>query len=186
MRDLPSQVRAEHGVPVEQFLVDQARAHAPDYLAKTAKHALTVLGPDGTLSSGEDHHRRRSFTLTARPDGSADVRGRLTPRYAAVVLAALDPLASPRPATTTGADPSDAAAADDVTSETVQDPRTYPQRMHDALHDACQRLLASGALPEHGGVPSVLVITMTAEQFTSRAGTATIGHGRRRSAWLMP
>ena len=71
--------------------------HAPDYLAKTAKHALTVLDPDGTLSSDEDHHRRRAFTISPRPDGSADVRGRLTPQCAAIVLAALDPLASPRP-----------------------------------------------------------------------------------------
>ena len=50
VRDLPSAVRAEHGEPLEEFLVDQARGHAPDYLAKTAKHALTVLDPDGTLS----------------------------------------------------------------------------------------------------------------------------------------
>ena len=60
----------------------------------------------------------------------------------------------------------------------VQDPRTYPQRMHDALLDACQRLLRSATLPEHGGVPSVLVITMTHQQFTTGAGTATTGHGQ--------
>ena len=60
----------------------------------------------------------------------------------------------------------------------VQDPRSYPQRMHDALLDACQRLLRSATLPEHGGVPSVLVITMTHQQFTTGTGTATTGHGQ--------
>ena len=68
----------------------------------------------------------------------------------------------------------------------VQDPRTYPQRMHDALHDTCQRLLASGTLPEHSGVPSVLVITMTAAQFTTGTGTATTGHGQPRHRHAEP
>ena len=164
---LPIASRAEHGEPLERFLVEQACAHAPDFLARTAKHAVTVLDPDGTLASAEDHHRRRSLTLTPRPDGSSDVRGYLTPQCTAVVLAVLDPLASPAPAT-----------KDDSTSEAVQDPRSYPQRMHDALQDAGQLILTSGALPDNGGVPSVLVITMTETQFATGLGTATTGYGQ--------
>ena len=49
--------------------------------------------------------------------------------------------------------------------------------MHDALQDAGQLILRSGALPDNGGVPSVLVITMTEDQFTAGTGTATTGHG---------
>ena len=168
---LPIASRAEHGEPLERFLVEQACAHAPDFLARTAKHAVTVLDPDGTLASAEDHHRRRSFTLTPRPDGSSDVRGYLTPQCTAVVLAVLDPLASPAPASKGGADGG-------TTTEAVQDPRSYPQRMHDALQDAGQLILTSGALPDNGGVPSVLVITMTEAQLTAGTGTATTGHGQ--------
>ena len=184
VRELPSAVRTEHGEPLEQFLVEQACAQAPHYLARTAKHALSVLDPDGTLSSDEDHHRRRGFTLTPLPDGSSDVRGRLTPQATAIVMAALDPLASPRPATTTpatgaaGDGATDGNAAENTTAEVVQDPRSYPQRMHDALQDACQRLLASGSLPDNGGVPTVLVITMTAHQLATGVGTAMTGHGQ--------
>ena len=98
VRDLPCVARTEHGESLERFLVDQARAHAPHYLARSAKHALAVIDPDGTLSRHEDHHRRRGFTLSPRPDGSSDVRGYLTPQCTAVVLAVLDPLASPAPA----------------------------------------------------------------------------------------
>ena len=164
---LPIAARGEHGEPLERFLVGQACAHAPDFLARAAKHAVTVLDPDGTLSSDEDHHRRRSFTLTPRADGSSDVRGYLTPQCTAVVLAVLDPLASPASATKA-----------DSSVEAVQDPRSYPQRMHDALQDAGQRILASGSLPDNGGVPSVLVITMTETQFATGIGTATTGHGQ--------
>ena len=179
VRDLPSAVRIEHGEPLEAFLVEQACAHAPHYLARTAKHALSVLDPDGTLSSDEDHHRRRGFTLTPLPDGSSDVRGRLTPQATAIVMSALDPLASPRPATTAaGATTTVDGGTVSAPAEVVQDPRSYPQRMHDALQDACQRLLASGTLPDNGGVPTVLVITMTADQFATGAGTATTGHGQ--------
>ena len=62
VRDLPSQVRAEHGVPVEQFLVDQATAHAPDYLAKTATArdgGRSLPGCDAPPSWTEAHSQRR-------------------------------------------------------------------------------------------------------------------------------
>ena len=47
VRDLPVTVRAEHGEALEEFLVDQARDHAPDVLARTARHA----GPCSTRTA---------------------------------------------------------------------------------------------------------------------------------------
>ena len=93
--------------------------------------------------------------------------GYLTPQCTAVVLAVLDPLASPAPAITDGS-----------TGEVAQDPRSDPQRMQDAWQDAGQLVLRSGSLPDDGGVPSVLVSTMTESQFATGVGTATTGHGQ--------
>jgi hypothetical protein len=49
--------------------------------------------------------------------------------------------------------------------------------MHDALYDAAQRLLRSATLPDSGGVPATVVVTMTLDQLETRTGVATTGHG---------
>ena len=199
---IPTAVRAEHGDAVEAFLVELAQQQSADRVAKAGTHALAVLDPDGTLASEEDQQRLRGLTIRANPDGSADLRGRLTPACAAVALAVLDPLAAPKPSTpttahgatasnaTADADAADAACggagADAVScggaaAGTVPvpdpDPRSYPQRMHDALLDAGQRLLGSGTLPDSGGVPATVLVTMTLDQLESRLGVATTSHG---------
>ena len=130
----------------------------------------------GTLANDEDHQRLRGLTIRPQPDGSADIRGRLTPECAAAVHAVLDPLAAPKPASTTAAAGSD-AAADVAPSDATPDPRSYAQRMHDALHDAANRLLRTGTLPDSGGVPATVVITMTLTQLETRLGLATTAHG---------
>ena len=58
--------------------------------------------------------------------------GDLTPECAAVVAAVLDALSAP-------------AGAEDT--------RTQAQRYHDALHEAMQRLVTAGLLPERAGQP---------------------------------
>lgn len=59
----------------------------------------------------------------------------------------------------------------------VPDPRSYPQRRHDALLDAGTRLLRCGTLPDSGGVPATVVVTMTLAQLETRLGVATTSHG---------
>ena len=49
--------------------------------------------------------------------------------------------------------------------------------MHDALLDAGQRLLRSDTLPDSGGVPATVLITMTLNQLETRLGVATTSHG---------
>jgi hypothetical protein len=176
---VPAAARAEHGDAVETFLVELARQQSPDRVARAGVHALAVLDPDGTLASDADHHRLRGLTIHPNPDGSADLRGHLTPECTAVALAVLDPLAKPKPATR-GADratAADASVCGDATTEGMPDPRTYAQRMHDALLDAGTRLLGSGTLPDSGGVPATVLLTMTLEQLETRLGVATTGHG---------
>ncbi len=65
-------------------------------------------------------------------EGAGVLTGDLTPQCASVVGSVLDALSAP-------------AGAEDT--------RSYAQRYHDALHEAMQRLVAAGLLPERAGQP---------------------------------
>ena len=54
----------------------------------------------------------------------------------------------------------------------MADDRTPAQRRHDGLLEAAQRLLRSGTLPDSGGVPATIVLTLTDQQLPTRTGTA--------------
>jgi hypothetical protein len=86
--------------------------------------------------------------------------GRLTPGCQAIWEAVLTPLAARRS--------DDALGPDD---------RTPGQRLHDAFEEAGRRLLATGQLPDHAGLPAQLIITMTLTDLERRAGRATTHHG---------
>ncbi|MFL6160702.1 MAG: DUF222 domain-containing protein, partial [Jatrophihabitantaceae bacterium] len=103
-------------------------------------------------------HRRLS--LTRLPDSSGLLDGRLSPACQAIWEAVLTPLAAQRPADALGADE-----------------RSPAQRLHDAFEEAGRRLLAAGELPDHAGLPSQLIITMTLTDLERRAGRATTHHG---------
>jgi Domain of unknown function (DUF222) len=118
------------------------------------------LDPDGTLADDRDHDRRREATLSGRRDGSGDLHAHLTPAALAVWHSVLDPLAAPAPA-----------------ADGQPDPRSPGQRLHDGLLDAGQRLLQSGTLPDCGGTPITLAVTMTLDQLETRTGLATTAHG---------
>ena len=57
------------------------------------------------------------------------------------------------------------------------DQRTPGQRLHDAFEEAGRRLLATGELPDHAGLPAQLIITLTLTDLERRAGRATTHHG---------
>lgn len=160
---LPDTVHVLHGAAVESLMVEHARQFDPHELAKLGKRHEAHLNPDGTLADDEDHRRQRNVRLTARPDGSGDLSGSLTPAALAALQSVLDPLAAPAPAT-----------------DGVPDDRTAGQRMHDAVEQMALRLLRSD-LPETGGAPVTIAITMTLEQLESRCGYATTGHGAQIS-----
>jgi hypothetical protein len=99
-------------------------------------------------------------TLNRLPDGTGLLEGRLSPECQAIWEAILTPLAARRP--------EDALGPDD---------RSIPQRLHDAFEEAARRLLATGELPDHAGLPAQLIITMTLIDLERRAGRATTHHG---------
>ena len=139
---------------------EHARSFDPKQLATIARRVRDTLDPDGTLSEPADHERRREVRLSDNPDGSGRLHGTLTPWLLAALRAVLDPLARPRPAT-----------------DGTRDPRSSGQRYHDALESLVQRMLRSGTLPDSGGTPATILITMKLSDLENRAGLARTGAG---------
>jgi hypothetical protein len=157
---LPYAVEAEHGREVEATLVEHAVNLDPAQLGVLARRVVDYLDPDGTLADDRDQQRARAATLNRNRDGSFDLRAHLSPQCGAAWLPVMDTLARPRP----GADG-------------APDPRSAPQRMHDALHEIPGLLQRAQLLPECGGLSATLIIMASAEQLQSRRGFATTGHG---------
>jgi Domain of unknown function (DUF222)/HNH endonuclease len=145
---------------VEPTLLGYAGTVDPDRLAVLARTVAVCLDPDGQLVAEKDHQRDRAVTLAVLPDGSGRLAATVTAEAAVVWTTILDTLARPVP-------------ADDDQS----DRRSPAQRRHDALLDAGRRLLRSGALPDCGGAPATVLVTLTVDQLQARTGLATAGHG---------
>jgi hypothetical protein len=145
---------------VEPTLLEQARTVDPDQLAMLARRIVACLDPDGQLASERDHERHREAILTLLPDGSGRLQAQLTGEAAAVWTTVLDTLSRPVP-------------ADDGEPDT----RTPGQRRHDALLDAGRRLLRSGSLPDAGGTPATVLLTMAVDELEARTGLVTTSHG---------
>ena len=164
---LPERVVADQPelvAQVEPILLEHARMLDPDRLAVVAHAVTACLDPDGTLASERDHERRREATLVRLPDGSGRLTATLTGEATGVWTTVLDTLSRPVPA-----------------EDAEPDRRTSGQRRHDALLDAGRRLLRSGILPDAGGTPATVLLTMTLDQLETRSGVVTTAHGGRIS-----
>jgi hypothetical protein len=153
--------RAEHAAAVESTLLEHARVVDPRTVRLLGQRILAHLDPDGPSPAEErlqQSHRRLS--LSRLPDSTGLLDGQLTPTCQAIWEAVLTPLAARRP--------DDALGPDD---------RTPVQRMHDAFEEAGRRLLKTGDLPDHAGLPAQLIITLTLTDLERRAGRATTHHG---------
>ena len=120
-----------------------------------ATRLLATVDPDGAAPREQEQQRRRGFSLRDQPDGSSLPSGYLTPECTALMRALLDPLSKPVPS-----------------DDGIGDNRTPAQRRHDALLEAAQRLIRSGTLPDSGGVPATVVVSMTDQQLQTQTGTA--------------
>jgi hypothetical protein len=94
VRVLPHQVRAE----AEAFLIDQAGVFDPARLGALGKHLRHVADPDGTDRADQDQATRRELSIVDLGEGGHALHGLLDAEGAALLRAALDPLAAPAPA----------------------------------------------------------------------------------------
>ena len=161
---LPDAIQAEHEDWLQHSLLEQAHSTNPLQLGQVARAMAYLLDQDGILVEEHERHRRRDLRIKRRSDGSAHLDGELTAICAEALLTTLDPLAKPAPA-----------------QDGAKDPRTAGQRLHDALLDAALIALRCQKLPDCGGVAATILITMTDEQFDTRSGLATTGHGAQIS-----
>ena len=151
----------EQAEAVEATLVEHGRTLNPDQLAVLARTVRACLDPDGALAVERDHDRRRHATLIVLPDGSGQLQADLTGEATAVWQTILSTLARPIP-DSEGGEP---------------DRRSPAQRRHDALLDVGHRLLRSGTLPEAGGAPATVLLTLTLEELEARTGLVTTARG---------
>jgi hypothetical protein len=158
---IPAADRAEHAAAVEATLLEHARVVDPRTVKLLGQRILAHLDPDGSSPAEERQQQsHRRLNLARLPDSSGLLDGQLTPTCQAIWEAVLTPLAARRP--------DDALGPDD---------RTPGQRMHDAFEEAGRRLLATGNLPDHAGLPAQLIVTLTLTDLERRAGRATTHHG---------
>ena len=153
---LPEAARAG----ADQILLDAAAggARLSDLAGLAEQLHARLAGPDGD-GDGDGFARRRVRLLTHfRGAGALD--GELTPDCAAALRAVLDSLSA---------------------KAGPEDTRTPGQRCHDALAEACRRLIAGG-LPDRAGQPTQIHLHMTLDQLlhlpgAGPAAAAWAGHG---------
>ncbi len=159
---IPAAVSLEAAGPAEAFLVEQARRFDARQLAVIAERLHATLDPDGAEPREERQYRTRHFALGKDRHGDWAPVGCLTDDNAALWSAILDTLSAPQPG-----------------EDGVPDERTPGQRRHDALLEAGRRLLRSGTLPEAGGIPTTVLLTLTADELDTddAAGTGPVRTG---------
>ena len=94
--------------------------------------------------------------------------GRLSNTVGAQLNAILDPLTKPR---------TSAIEDEDGTVVEIPDQRPHMQRLHDALEEACARLLKSADQPSVGGIPASVIITISLDDLLAKAGVAETADG---------
>ncbi|WAX56429.1 HNH endonuclease [Jatrophihabitans cynanchi] len=179
IEQLPDAVRAEVDRDLEHTLTKQAGELDLDQLRTLTRHVSALLDPDGLLTQEAQRQRQREVNLAIRPDGSGRLSGNCTVELTEWIRTIFDTLAKPKPATTgatTGGATTDSTAGG-ATDAAAKDPRTAPQRRHDALLEALKLTARAELLPDCGGISSTLLLSMTREAFLTGTGTATTGHG---------
>ena len=148
-------------------LVGYASEYEPVALRRLGERILQVVAPDvaeeaerAALERAEQRAERdRYLTLSDAGDGAVRLSGRLGAEAAAVVRAALEPLCRPLPG----------------------DTRTPAQRRADALTDICRLTLATTELPDHGGEPPQVVVTVDYDLLTRQLGPGLLDTGQNLS-----
>ncbi len=167
---LPTWARLDALDDSELALVAAARHLTPEALRAVVKRKLYELDQDGP-----EPDRDRALVLSKqRPDGSSELRGRLTPTARAVYEALMVKYAAP--GMCNPADPVPCSSGTPSQEQIDNDHRTLAQRQHDAW-ETMGRLLLSTDLGEHNGFPMGIVATCTLEQLEQRAGVAVTHTG---------
>jgi hypothetical protein len=153
----------------EKLLTRFATEFGPKELKRLAEQVVDHIDPDGSLPNEQLNADRRFVHLRQTKDGAYAGEFRLTAECGVKLQALLGPLAKPRNNTTVGPDGALIEAPD---------PRHHGQRMHDALEDVCDRLLrADSAIPDAGGTPATVIITIDIDDLLAKTGYGVASDG---------
>jgi hypothetical protein len=128
----------------------------PDLAALAEEMRRRTAAPDPDGDGGFDERRVR---LGLTFGGAGVLEGDLTPACAAALQAVLEALGK---------------------RSGPEDVRTAPQRRHDALEEACRRLIGAGFVPERAGQPTHIQLHLTLDQLRDMPGAADA-----QAAWLV-
>jgi len=147
---------AEHRDGADQILLAAAAGGAElrDLSTLAEEIHKQAARPD---ADDDDGFEDRGVHLARTFRGAGKLGGDLTPQCAAALAAVLEALGK-------------RAGAEDL--------RSKWQRDHDALEDACRRLIAAGCLPERAGQPTQIQLGMTLDQLRGQPGA-----GAAEAAW---
>ena len=142
--DWTGQLPEEHRAEADRILLEAAAGGADlaDLAALAGELRRRTAAPDAD-GDGDGGFAGRRLWLTPHYQGNARLGGDLTPDAAAAVRAVLDALGG-------------RAGPEDV--------RSKVQRDHDALAEACRRLIAAGGLPDRAGQPTQIQLHLTLSQ----------------------
>ncbi len=123
-----------------------------DLAALAGEMRRRSAAPDEDAGDGFDD---RGLDLGVTFGGAGRVTGDLTPGCTAALSAVLEALGKK-------------AGPEDV--------RTATQRRHDALEEACRRLIAAGGIPDRAGQPTQIQLHLTLDQLRNLDGAAGAGN----------
>ena len=134
----------------EEILVGAARGGAAlAALGGLAQEIYERCCRDGTASPPDDGLADRWFRLGITFGGAGRAEGDLTPGCAAALSAVLEALGK---------------------KAGPEDTRTSWQRRHDALEEACRRLIRAGMVPARAGQPTQVLVHLTLAQLRGLPG----------------
>jgi hypothetical protein len=145
----------------EAFLVEQAQLFNATTLTGIARQLVDTLDPDGRLADEQYQQRRRYLSCVPTGDGMHRLTADLDPETAALAMT-VHALAAPKPS-----------------ANGEHDERSAGQRLHDAFRSVLKLALRAGELPASGRVPATVLITMTADQFSTGTGLASTSYGQK-------
>jgi Domain of unknown function (DUF222)/HNH endonuclease len=152
---------------VEAILLDHATQFEPTILRRLGERALAHINPEladarlrDRLDREEKHARqRRGLTLSSDGLGGTRLSGILDTEGAAIVAAAIEPLTRP------------------VRGHDGPDLRTAAARRADALVEVCRIALAAGGLPDRGGTPPQLNVTVDFDALARQVAVGQLDTG---------
>lgn len=161
MKELPPEAEA----PVVEF----AQAHEPSAVRAFGKElAYRLYQRDAEPQEGVEQAPVNRLRMEWKGE-QLEVWAKLDKVAGAKFEAMIDPLAKPRP----------------TTPEEGVDPRSRAEREGDAFADLIDLMLRADRLPEHGGEPVTLTLTMSYENLAGKTGFATLDNRVRVPAMLV-